>query len=46
MAASAGGSVTSGGLDFLMVDELGYMPMDSRRPNPFFDRHARGSQEI
>jgi DNA replication protein DnaC len=34
-------------LDFLVVDELGYMPMDSRRANLFFQlvsaRYERGS---
>lgn len=36
-----------GRLDFLVVDELGYMPMDSRRANLFFQlvstRYERGS---
>lgn len=35
------------GLDFLVVDELGYMPMDNRRANLFFQlvsvRYERGS---
>lgn len=37
-------------LDFLAVDELGYMPMDSRRANLFFQlvsaRYERGSMGI
>ena len=30
-------------IDLLIVDELGYLPMDGRRANLFLRRHARGS---